>query len=319
MSGNPAEMVRRGVGVLLPRVLGLSPSASRGVASLRGVDDPNCIIGQPLAVVDRVAFEAPLPIDPLRSAAQPQISVVVMCGPRDQSLLDLCLEGILTCVGNPIQELRVVSPGAAASSDRYAHEVIADADVLPKAVAERLSRGGGVRETWLRQQFLKIALTLTTTVPATLIIDADTILLKRRSWYSGDAQLLLPAHEFHSPYHRVNATLLGGRFVPLGVSFVAHHQLMQRAVLSSYFGDTMEQFIARACEIVEAVDPEEQSCFSEYEFYANLLYGMPQVPVLGRWGNRAISRSRLGSAPTWSELSRGYSRCCSISCHGYLT
>ena len=274
---------------------------------------------RPASVIDRVVFEAQLPIDPLANASAP-IDVFVPCGPRDERLLGFCIEGIVSSVSNPISRIVVVSSDQIA--DRFQRADVAwirDGEVLPQSVEAILSMVTEGRRSWIRQQLIKLRMATFSQAEATLVVDADTILLRKRSWYDGERQILTPAHEFHAPYHELNAHLLGTQHVAMGVSFVAHHQLMQRQILAPFFGSTEASYVSAVKQIVTSLDRSEDSSFSDYELYADLLMGTyPDSAVLARWGNRPVPRERLFRLGSYQQIRDCFRDSASVSAHWYL-
>jgi hypothetical protein len=298
-------------------VVGAAPLVSRNSGL-----GPHGERDRPASFIDRVAFEAQLPIDPLgnASALPPPVDVFVPCGPRDERLLSFCIDGIMRSVSNPISRIVVVSPDQIADRFKRADVVwIRDGEVLSQKVEAILGTVAESRRAWIRQQLIKLRMVAFSQAEATLVVDADTILLSKRSWYDGERQILTPSHEFHSPYHQLNARLLGAQHVAMGVSFVAHHQLMQRKILSSFFGSTETSYISAVELIAASLNSSEASSFSEYEIYSNLLLGThPQSAVLARWANRPVPRERLFRLGSYQQIRDCFRHNASVSAHWYL-
>jgi hypothetical protein len=273
----------------------------------------------PPPLIDRIIFGAQLPINPLGNTNAP-IDVLIPCGPRDVRLLDFCIDGIEYSVANAISRMTVVSPDNIARNLRRSDVTwIRDAEVLPDGVEALIGTVEEGRRGWIRQQLIKLRMASSSQADATLVVDADTILLQKRSWFGDGRQVLIPTNEFHSPYHLLNARLLGDQHVAVGVSFVAHHQLMQRRILASFFGASDAQFFEASQRIVASLDSVDDPALSEFELYANLLIGShPESTVLARWGNRTVPRETLLRLGTYQRILDRFSSAASVSAHWYL-
>ena len=308
------------------------------------------------------ALDTALPVDPLHSVSDPPaIDVVIVCAAKDLPTLPLCLEGIGRTCGNPVAKLLLVCPradsaaaqsvaGAACRSWQSAREprveVLTDEELLPPALAARIDQlVPEARRGWVRQQLLKILAVLTRAASsAALVVDADTVLLRRRTWVAHDRrQALAVAREFHPPY-ALHAERMWGPAVRWSlVSFVTHHQLMQREVLEAMFGATGEALT----RWLDSADWSETSAIAEYQCYGSWLCSFqPQRVVPARFSNVEARRSSVlvtaresapaggdsggvavtsdaggaqsGFADQWLELRRRFPNNCSVSLHSYL-
>lgn len=276
------------------------------------------------------------PLDPLRGAAPlPAIDVAVPFVEKDLPALRLVLEGIHSAIANPIANLFVVTPGdfltgqpqfATPESHQELSDLLVafpsvtvrfDRDVLGKNLASELldnpeRKPGG----WHLQQVLKYALARSSAEAATLIVDADTVLLSRKTWLRSDGrQLLQFSEEFHQPYMNHFQEFFG---LPkhLPASFVTHHQLMQTDVLNEMFPS--EQALV---DWLSFGLSEPSLKISEYETYgAYLLAQHPRRAVFGTWSNlwsphldmaKQLARD---SGKTLRELLPDY---CSTSFHSH--
>lgn len=241
------------------------------------------------------------PIDPLRAAKPlPAIDVAVPFVEKDLPALHLVIEGVYSSIRNPIANLFLVTPGDSLTgrprfSSQQSHNELADVlvsfpnltvrfdrDVLGAHLASELldkseSKPGG----WHLQQVLKYALARSSAQAATLIVDADTVLLSRKTWLGSDGlQLLQFSEEFHQPYMNHFQGFFG---LPkdLPVSFVTHHQLMQTDVVNEMFPteDALVDWLSFGL-----AEPDLK--VSEYETYGSFLLAKhPRRAAFGTWSN----------------------------------
>jgi len=272
----------------------------------------------------------------LRSAnVRPAIDVAVPFVEKDLPALRLVIEGIYSAVVNPIANLFLVTPGnpstgepefySAKSTKELADlrasfpnlTVRFDRDVLGKHLAAELldnpeRKPGG----WHLQQVLKYALARSSVQAATLIVDADTVLLSRKTWLASDGvQLLQFSEEFHQPYMRhFQAFFRLPKNLP--VSFVTHHQLMQTDVVNEMFATEQE-----LVDWIFSGLGEPSLKTSEYETYGSFLLAKhPRRAAFGTWSNlwsphlnMAKTLARVEGKPL-RELLPDY---CSISFHSH--
>ena len=241
------------------------------------------------------------PINPLRAArAIPQIDVAVPFVEKDLPALSLVVEGIYSTVANPIANLFLVTPndpstGRPGFSDPKSHTELEnlrklfpnvsirfDRDALgPYLASQLLDNEQGKPGGWHLQQVLKYQLARTSKQVATLIVDADTVLLSRKTWLDNrGTQLLQFSEEFHQPYMNHFQAYFG---LPktLPVSFVSHHQLMQSDVVREMLPTEQRLVDWLYCGL------ENPSLrISEYETYgAYLLAKHPKRVAFGTWSN----------------------------------
>lgn len=135
------------------------------------------------------------------------------------------------------------------------------------------------REGWIFQQLIKLAAPqiIIGIEDTFLVCDADAIFLTNP--YRQTPNGVFPycrayTGEYHQPY-RDHFLKVMNRPAPAGISFINHHMIFDRLCL-----DAMKREIetvsgvAWDTSIIEALDPTEQSSFSEYDLYGNLMFTM---------------------------------------------
>jgi len=185
-------------------------------------------------------------------------------------------------------------------------EIVDENDLISQRHFEKLTEVFGGRNTWVLQQLLKVQAVLTSKSDAVLILDSDTVLLRRRPWFSttGD-QILMPSMEYNESYYQFLNKLGISELVPK-YSFITHHMLMQPKILSNILNSLalldIDSFITYICR---NADTKVQSpiCI-EYELYGQYLYSAECTGYfLERWSNISISR-RHSSAILKSKFAK---------------
>ena len=259
---------------------------------------------RPLPIAQALALESLLPDDPLAGRVADPLDVVIPVGSRDVPLLatgwalDSVLDPFVT-TGITLVTPKALREALQASISEYPPavpwRVLSDEDLLPDRVADVVEETvPEARHGWVRQQLVKWNVALTSDVGAVLVIDADTRLLRSRTWLSGGVQILTPVLENHRAYKAHIRRVLPG--IPrLPISFVAHHQVIQRDILTAML-DAMGGSTEGQVAWIRAADWSDSSALSEYDTYAAwALATCPQRVVLARWGNFPAGREGLHS------------------------
>jgi len=150
----------------------------------------------------------------------------------------------------------------------------------------------GDRYTWVLQQILKLAAVLESSSKATLIVDADTILLREREWFSASGQqILMPSEEFNSDYYSF-LSRFGLCKNPPQYTFVSHHMLIQKSFMLDalrMIGVTsIHELVALLNREVDIISHSPVSI--DYELYAQFMCKFyPQYVKLTQWSNIGLS------------------------------
>lgn len=262
--------------------------------------------------VNHVALPQPLP----------PITLGIVCHPKDFKLLGKVISQVHKHSGNRVSETIIVTTSAGVlkleqlfpSCKVFDESKYVDSGVL-RQINESVPR---LIQGWVLQQAAKFSIVLNAENEATLIIDADTLLLNDIDFYSAEGtQTLSHGHDYHKPYISHSSLFTGGPLDTVGRSFVTHYQLMQKRILRQYLFDAKNGII----EWISTADylsstPSEYHSYGEY-----LTRNYPgQVKVL-RWGNLSVSSGELSRAIgtdfdiTLYSKFRGWN---SISVHSYL-
>ena len=270
-----------------------------------------------LAQYSRKIAEALLPSNPLTIDEKlPEISVMIPVIGKDFSTINLVIEKIVENSSNPISLITVVYAREKPIVDSFPNlhvRLVAELDLIPDQIEERIERYPKERRGWVRQQVIKFLVAATNDSTATLVCDSDTFLTQNRIWVNGQGiQQLQISHEYSTDYEKHFLDFFGG--VPdesSKISFVTHHQLMQKDVLHEMFGEGMAGLIGW----LELGNIELVSPISEYHSYGRFISSRhPERCPLARWNNLFID-SRDQEVKNLIDFYTGeYS---SISAHRY--
>lgn len=221
---------------------------------------------------------------------QPMIDALIPLGPSDRGLVDLSALSVRRFVEG-VRTVYIVSP----EDPRIPDTVFVDEARFPFGLAEvRAMLGTERRAGWYLQQLLKLYFpqVVPESLPRYLVIDADTIFLRRCRFVEDDRTVFNFGSEYHAPYFEHMARLhpeLQKRFAYSGI---VHCMLFDRAWLAELFAavEASHGGVPFWKLFLAAVDPahRERSGASEYEMYLNFcLKAHPGDVVLKqfRWAN----------------------------------
>jgi hypothetical protein len=256
------------------------------------------------------------PSDPLRGKSLPTIDVAIPCHVKDFENLPLVIQGAKASVINPIGKIKLITP-------EYLHLelqtrfpdciVTSDVSVLGEDLLEAINELVPKERTgWIIQQVIKFQMAITSEQVATLILDADTVLLKPKIWLNSEGtQILCIGEDYHLPYKKHIRRVFGGRNHLL--SFVTHHQLMQSESVRELFGQNGEGLV----KWLKCADFKESSSISEYETYGEwMVMRKPNQIIFAKWNNVPVKLNPGNSS--YVELVSEYSEYDSVSNHSYL-
>lgn len=281
----------------------LSPSVSpkmgfqfsRKLMKLIRTPEPNFVISgylKRLMIMSSYVFLSP---DPLRETPPNEIAVIMPIGPRDRNKYIETLESVLSNVSNPIHSISLICPREFVIStindcekfkSNVRIKILAEEDLLVNEVSTLIeNRAPYDRIGWYRQQVVKWFGVLQSSTEFNLLVDSDTRFTKPRNWCSGSSQILTPVYERHLAYMEHLKRVWRTDLDLLVVSFVSHHQLVQKsklAMMLDEIGGTDNGVKAW----ISQIERRDSSGASEFESYATwLINRFPHTAVLARWGN----------------------------------
>ncbi len=262
--------------------------------------------------VNRVVLPQPLP----------PITLGIVCHPKDFKLLGKVIGQVHKHSGNRVSETIIVTTaqGVLEIKQRFPSCKVFDESVyLESGILRQIKESvPALIQGWILQQAAKFSIVLNAENEATLIIDADTLLLHDIDFFSAEGiQTLSYGHDYHKPYISHSSLFSGDPIDSVGISFVTHYQLMQKRILHQYLFDSKDgiiNWIATADYFSST--PSEYHSYGEY-----LTRSYPaQVKIL-RWGNFSVSSgelSRLIGKDFDTALYKKFRGWNSISVHSYL-
>jgi hypothetical protein len=205
----------------------------------------------------------------------------------------------------------------------YPIVVSSESTIVPEKDISVLRDRFGWRYGWVLQQIIKIRYSVSAVSDYVLIIDSDTVLVKKRVWVSSDGrQLLTPSWEFNQSYYKFLNSCGGFPLTPK-FTFVSHHMLVQphffKAATETMGWSTLDSIIESLVshEFEDTVSP-----FSiDYELYGQYIYLYhPDEFFLEKWGNTSVSAAKLLRLAQFETIRKKYGRSiASISSHSYFT
>jgi hypothetical protein len=266
------------------------------------------------------------------SSESPPIEILFIAARKDFRTLEVAINGVIETCPQEISRISIVVPVqdlehceavvASCAPSEIEIKIRSESSVLDESLANLIFSRFEARGGWILQQVLKLEYVRSSASAGVLIIDADTILVKNRTWLNSDGiQALMPSWEYHRPYFNFLSTLTPFKslapFFPK-FSFISHHMLMQPNVvkeiyLSCGWNDpkTLVQFICQLSNI------DSQSPISiDYELYGHyLLLNHPEKVNLVKWANVS---ARYRENISIELLKQRYSHFASVSLHTYL-
>jgi hypothetical protein len=243
----------------------------------------------------RELFDALQNQEPIQGEELPKITLGVVCHPKDFGLLELVVSNCVRYCQNPISEVIIVTTddGFLELTKKFPEYKIKSEDsIFHKSLIPSLkSNIPNNKFGWVLQQLAKFWIVLNAENNSTLILDADTILLKKRAFIdSNGVQGLAYSYEYHSPYAQHFARFFQVPQDRSGHSFVTHHQLMQKSIVGEMFGPNG----GLLGEWAGAANHDDFSPLCEYHCYGEFLTrNHPNLFKIMRWGNLPINRTKL--------------------------
>lgn len=171
--------------------------------------------------------------------------------------------------------------------------VIDESFLVSKSQFSLLTESFGARDTWVLQQLLKVRAVLESKSDAVLILDSDTVLLRKRAWFEADGrQILMPTSEFNPPYYEFLNRLDISPAIPEH-SFISHHMIMQPDVLRGILenvglGDLNN--LIEYCRKNSDRSVQSPLCI-EYELYGQSLFNKNRdLFFISPWSNATIPK-----------------------------
>jgi hypothetical protein len=263
------------------------------------------------------------------------LEVLIVSSHKDLEVLPFTVESILDKCVNPIDRVTLIVPKKALNSalkilESSTHStvtfcVLDEETLISQDFRIHLKERYGDRYGWVLQQVLKLNYALSCDRRGLLVVDADTILLKKMGFLQGDGlQTLLVSSELHKIYFD-KLKLLGFSPVEPWMSTVTHHMLFQPSLLKTALNEINSKSaedIIRAIESRDLNPKDNLSPFSiDYELYGQWLISNKRDKIsLKLTQNIELKRDMKSFELVRNLLSTDHSnpRYASASLHSYL-
>lgn len=236
----------------------------------------------------------------LNNPPDQKIDVVIPYHSKDGDVIDMCIAGCINNVSN-VGTIYVVTndPDRIFTSVRLIDENRLFEDGLSKKYLEsRLSAKYPqlvCRSGWLFQQFIKMGCSYAISDLADyyLVVDADVVFLKKINFFESGRMLLTKSEEYHEPYFDCCERLFG-KPIDREHAFVAHHMLICKSIMLELLQIIEKRFNMTWYDaIIENIDEENASMFSEYETYGHYLENQyPEMFTIRRLANAQRFKKR---------------------------
>lgn len=227
-----------------------------------------------------------------------EIDIIIPAIEKDLETLPLCIAALRKYITNKIRDIYIVSP-LNEQIEKFCRDnnliFIFEQDVLGFGVKDisYITSKGVNRTGWIFQQLLKLSGAIGT-CENFVTIDSDHILLKPHTFLTSDNKFVIyKSEEFHLKYYITNSLLTGKLKIPL-FSNVVHKMIFNKIKLCELKllieQKTGKQWVEA---ILDALDKNDASSFSEFELYGNFISSASVNEQL--WRQVQLSRRKIYS------------------------
>lgn len=197
-----------------------------------------------------------------------KVDVVIPFHSKDLGTLPWCIAGIQSHL--PSSRILVIGRNTTRTDvERLGVEFVDEDTVVPGL---QLSSYSGNRWGWYFQQILKLGIADRIKSEYYLIVDADTVFLKKVPLFSPTGKPLYSTdRQIHAPYFETFEHLFGFPAEPK-FSYIVHHMLFNKQRIIEMRMQIKSKNLAWHLAIVECM--EQQRPFSEYESYGQYMQKM---------------------------------------------
>jgi hypothetical protein len=200
------------------------------------------------------------------------IDLLITLIDKDIMVAEKCIESVKLHSLNKIRNVYIVAPDTIKIRHFckiHSCDFIDEDLVSPYTSKELLSKGiSKQRVGWIKQQLIKLnSDSLSPLLGRYLIMDADTILLKKQFFSKDNYDVLKFSDEFHFLY-KISSKLILGSFFYSFKSFIAHHQLIQKTTLTEMKLHIAHLHKKEWYDVFIETAIKNSNYVSEYEIYA---------------------------------------------------
>jgi hypothetical protein len=189
---------------------------------------------------------------------------------KDIETLQASIDSIKKYIMHPIKQIAIVTRNDdffISFCKKNGYVFIDENDILgySKENFNNMEGRGG----WLFQQLLKLGYAQYSASEHYLVVDSDTVFLKKRIFKDKNITFFDYSDEHHRPYRIAFNKLMGFDYCS-NLSFVTHYMLFEKKKVGAFKRFIEEKHSCRWDEaILKCADYSHSSCFSEYETYGN--------------------------------------------------
>lgn len=246
------------------------------------------------------------------------LDVVIPVAAKDWQVFPMVVASLKQKLKHPVEKIYVVSQNSRMAREKCRElgcQLIAEERVLsitPNKINYRVE--GTDRSGWIFQQLVKLSADKIARRDYILVIDADTVLLQPQIFIADGKIVYLVADEWHEPYRRAYQRVFKER-PKADFSFIAHQMLLLRPWLQEFRQEIEKKNRGKTWYevIIDNLDKQESSSFSEYESYGNWTWQKyPEKIRLEYFFNKRLGRDQFD---TYKNLDLKEHR--SVSFHQY--
>lgn len=225
------------------------------------------------------------------------LDVVIPVIEKDLGALPLTLQGIRTNLAHPVGDIILVGPKKSSVrtfSKKYKCRFVDENYAAPLPLQSIHYTSNGIdRAGWLFQQLIKLNASTIVNTKRFLVIDADTVLTRPQIMTYGNRPIANHSDEFHIPYFTAYQKIIGKK-PGSSMSFVSHYMLFDTTILDKLHKE-IESLHKKSWwqAILDSLDYNEFSAFSEYELYGNFCLSNRVRPLRLYWFNKTLTIQNL--------------------------
>lgn len=243
-----------------------------------------------------------LPFSPLKENPS-TIEIFIFTSAKDLVILPLSIVGASQAHEGSISKITIVAPSSVSAE---VNSVIARLKINRIEVSylsdEKLLKDFNLSSTEfvrgnIKMEIVKVLAGLVAQESHALLIDGDTVLLRKRNWATKNRYLIMVAQEFSTSHINYDKSVLH-KYEYLGLGFVTHHQLLRietlRELVQSLGGvkGTADSFNSAATKYYSGADqvfPSEWQLIGDFQSSVDY-----QKTVFANFSNLGLSRQKIG-------------------------
>jgi len=217
------------------------------------------------------------------------IDIVIPAVDKDSAVLPKTIFYARKYIKHPINNIFIVGGSKSIKvksvAKKYGCIFINEDSVLPISKGKiNYSHNKEDRSGWILQMLIKLNSDKISKEKNILVLDADLVFTRPVIFMKKNRPIFQVSEQYHVPYYDANKSILSLEH-KMPFSFISHHMLLDSKVLESLKRD-IEKMNGKKWynSIIENIQRESISGFSEYELYGDYFVGMTDKPYsLSLW------------------------------------